>query len=81
MDTKIPCPRCNSPRKFGKLERRVSDNIEIYIRCSVCHYEKVLNVVHKDKIKRLRRANKLKSRAKNDPHLLKLLHSQMKNEK
>lgn len=84
MGPKLPCPRCNTPQNFFERDRVVGDKVEIYVKCSTCKLEKVLETIPEDKYDHYRQMNMLRSKAMSDPHLNKLLRFKMqkgRNEK
>lgn len=81
---KVACPRCNSKQNFVEKERPATEgNSELYIKCNLCKWEKVVFFGESSKIKQYREISKLKVKYKNDPSLKKLLYTKLKklNEK
>jgi ribosomal protein S27E len=81
---KIPCPRCNSKQNFIERERQLYNReSEIYIKCNLCKWEKVVFSGKSSKIEQYKEISKLKVKYKNDPKLKKLLQFKLKqlNEK
>lgn len=81
---KIACPRCNSKQNFVEKERLGSGgNSELYIKCNLCKWEKVVFSGESSKIRQYKEISKLKVKYKNDPKLKKLLQLKLKklNEK
>jgi hypothetical protein len=74
MSHKIPCPRCNTPQNFFERDRVVGSKVEIYIKCSVCRLEKVLETIDEDKYEQYKQINDLRTKAMSDPHLIKTLN-------
>jgi DNA-directed RNA polymerase subunit RPC12/RpoP len=67
---KIPCPRCNSPQKWGQQIEELEDGkICVFIRCTKCRYKIVLREDYSDIISNEREIERLKIRALKDPSL------------
>lgn len=81
---KVPCPRCNSKQNFiEKVRPSISDEAEVYIKCNLCQWEKVVFSGESSKIEQYRKISRLKVKYKNDPNLKKLLQLKLRklNEK
>lgn len=75
----INCPRCNSLQKFGKQVRSISENeIEIFIRCTMCHWEKVVDRGHSSIIRNNKQIERLKIRAQKDPQLKEVIRRKVR---
>lgn len=79
----ISCPRCKSLQKFGKQIRYLpGDEIEIFIRCSYCHWERVVEKGNRSIILNNRQIDRLKIRAQKDPQLKEVIRRKVrKNER
>jgi hypothetical protein len=74
-----PCPRCNTPQKFGlQKEFHSPDELEIFIRCTTCRYKLVVIKDHPDRIRNRQELAKLKIRALADPQLYKMVDRKIK---
>jgi ribosomal protein S27E len=81
---KIACPRCNSKQNFVEKVRSATEGeSEVYIKCNLCKWEKVVFSGKSSKIKQYKELSRLKVKYKNDPGLKKLLQLKLKklNEK
>ena len=79
MGLKIPCFRCNTPQNFYERDRVVGNNVEIYIKCSTCNIEKILDTIPEEKYENYKQIKFLRTKAMSDPHLIKLLNYKIRN--
>jgi hypothetical protein len=81
---KTACPRCNSKQNFIEKVRKTSNGeSQIYIKCNLCKWEKVVFSGESSKIEQYKEISRLKVKYKNDPNLKKLLQLKLRklNEK
>lgn len=81
---KTACPRCNSKQNFiEKVRPSTVEESEVYIKCNLCQWEKVVFSGESSKIEQYKKLSRLKVKYKNDPSLKKLLQFKLKklNEK
>lgn len=81
---KVACPRCNSKQNFvEKVRPSIKEEAEVYIKCNLCKWEKVVFSGKHSKIKQYKELSRLKVKYKNDPSLKKLIQIKLKklNEK
>lgn len=81
MGPKLPCPRCNTPQNFFERDRVVEDSVEIYIKCSTCRLEVILETIPADKYDHYRQIQSLRTKAMSDPELNKLLNFKIRKGK
>lgn len=77
-----PCPRCETHQPFPRRKRKtkVKDVFEVYLSCTVCPYEEVIEYVTPKLERVLKRKRQVRQKVEKQPSLERVLKALMQEE-